>query len=349
MTQSIGKSCELLITISNLISIDNERDFCEYAWTILGPLKLLEEQEDIPFNNDFVSMIASACLLSVGNIIRVSTSPRSLANAVRKFVLCTSKYFETDFIELALQEALEACLRHESTTLSEISKVTTELAKSRNWAAWAMVVKIKDGEAAEKSFIEIENVLMNPSTVDEKLDALCAIATLTQNMQSFPNSLAGRLLSTIGGEVLAIFLAYGTLGEYSEEVSSRRVLACANSLKISMASFKQYASDSSGSDVTGFLIILFETIIKVLRFNGLPNHPAPQGQLSNPSIGRMCAQAITHVAKTSPGSFKACMGIISEHERAVMELSVRAEMSGYVVAVAPAPIKKKLNVKGFTR
>ena len=116
-----------------------------------------------------------------------------------------------------------------------------------------------------------------------------------------------------------------------------------------MASYKQFSSDFSESDVIEFLVVLFESFIAVLRFNGLPNHPPPQGITSDPSIGRMCAQGITHVAKSTPVPFKVCMSGMSEHDRAILEFAVRGELSGYVVTAASAPVKKKLSLKGFKK
>lgn len=111
---------------------------------------------------------------------------------------------------------------------------------------------------------------------------------------------------------------------------------------------QQFTCECSEDEVAKFLNVLFETFIAILRFNGLPNHPAPQGSLSDPSIGRMCAQAITHVARTTPAPFKACLSEMSEHDRAVLEFAVRADMSGYAAAAA-APAKKKLSLKGFKK
>ena len=112
-----------------------------------------------------------------------------------------------------------------------------------------------------------------------------------------------------------------------------------------MVAYQQYVSDVGEEEINGFLLIMFDTLIKTLRFNGLPNHPPPQAG-SDPTIGRMCAQAILHVARTTAVAFKACVGSMADHDRAVLEFAVRAEMSGYATA-ASAPAKKKLNLKSF--
>jgi hypothetical protein len=120
-------------------------------------------------------------------------------------------------------------------------------------------------------------------------------------------------------------------------------------MKIAMVAYQQLQSDAAEDDiVTGFLIVLFESFVAVLRFNGLPNHPPPQSQ-SDPALGKMCAQATLHAARTHPTPFKTCMASMAEHDRAVLEFAVRGEMSGYATSAAPAPVKKKISLAGFKK
>merc|ERR1712238_16084 len=294
---------------------------CPFLFTVLSPLNLLERKE-IALNGKLESTIISACLISVGRIIELPASPSTLVKAMLSLVISLSTRPEKalEIIDLASQELLEKCLYHESATTAELAMVTLELSKSRNWMAWTAVVKIKDGIAAEKSLLEIKTVLLNPCDMEEQLNALGAIRSLIHSVP-LPNPLAGRILSAV----------------------------CADSMKIALSSYQQFSSDFSEQEITEFLIVLFKVFIAVLRFNGLPNHPPPQGVLSDPSIGRMCAQAITHVARTTPFSFKASIGGISEHDRVVLEFAVRCEMSGYAVATAPVSTKKKLSLTGFKK
>lgn len=270
----------------------------------------------------------------------------SLADCCCSFLTQAEK--SSEFVVLASQELLGKCLNHESTSTIELSVTTLSLAKARKWTAWSSVVKIKDGIAAEESLLEIEKALLNPTNTKEQLGALGAICKMIQNNPP-PNPLTGRILSALGAEVFSVFQVYGTLSNQSIELQSQRVAACADCMKIALACYQQFSTDFPEADTTEFLIVLFEVFIAVLRFNGLPNHPPPQRELSDPSIGRMCAQAITHVARTTPTPFKASMGGMPEHNRAVLEFAVRGEMSGYAVATAPAPVKKKLNLKGFSK
>ena len=351
MVDLIVKSCELFKTFSRMILIDDdEENFCSFfLLTVLRPVSLLEKKEIILVDK-LSSLICSACLVSVAQIIESPKFPSVLVKAMLSLVMSLLMRSENndEMINSAAHEVLENCLNHKATDKSELATVTLELAKSRKWSAWSSVVKIEDGIASEKSLLEIESVLLNPNDVEEQLNALGAIRTLIESIE-LPNVLAGRILSVVGGEVLSVFEAYGTLGNCSNEVSSRRISACTDSMTVVMASYKQFSSDFSESDVIEFLVVLFESFIAVLRFNGLPNHPPPQGITSDPSIGRMCAQGITHVAKSTPVPFKVCMSGMSEHDRAILEFAVRGELSGYVVTAASAPVKKKLSLKGFKK
>jgi hypothetical protein len=96
------------------------------------------------------------------------------------------------------------------------------------------------------------------------------------------------------------------------------------------------------------LSILFETLLAILRFNGLPNHPSPQSD-GDEALGRMSAQSILHIARTTLVPFKASMASLSDHDRGLLEFAVRAEMTGYVVQGQAAPVKKKLNMGSFKK
>jgi hypothetical protein len=349
MTNLVAKSCDLFQTFSMSILLEEESGSSPFLVTLLSPLDLLEKKE-ISLANDRVATIVAACLKAVAGIIRMPTSPSALVKAMLSFAMSLSTQTEQapELVSSAAQELLEECLKHESASMAEVAVVTSRLAKHRNWTAWLSVVKIKDGIAAQESLLEIEKALLNPSSVEEQLEALGTIRGLIQNSPP-PNALTGRILSAVGAEVLSVFEGYGTLSDQSVVLQSKRVAACADCMKVALASFQQFSSDFSDGETTEFLIVLFEIFIAVLRFNGLPNHPPPQGTLSDPSIGRMCAQAITHIARTTPIPFKACMGGMSAQDRVVLEFAVRGEMSGYAVATAPAPVKKKLSLKGFKK
>jgi hypothetical protein len=100
--------------------------------------------------------------------------------------------------------------------------------------------------------------------------------------------------------------------------------------------------------MAAFLSVVFEVWTAVIQFNGLPNQPSPNSR-ADPTLGRLSAQAIVHVARSSPVAFKTSVAGLSDHGRALLEFSVRAEMNGYAAAPTQAPVKKKLSLKGFRK
>jgi len=96
-----------------------------------------------------------------------------------------------------------------------------------------------------------------------------------------------------------------------------------------------------------FLSLFFDVLLVLLRFNGLPNHPAPSGK-GDQAIGRMCAQTVLHIARTSSEPFKSHMASVLEQDRTLLEFAVRAEMTGYAMGTGQPAEKKKLSLKGFT-
>lgn len=142
---------------------------------------------------------------------------------------------------------------------------------------------------------------------------------------------------------------YGTLAALSRQAQTRRTTACAEAMKVVLVAFQHLVSTSAQENgIVAFLMVVFEYMLVVLRFNGLPNHPPPQTE-SDPSLGRMAAQAIVHVARTSPAAFKQTLTSMTDTDRTVLEFAVRAEMTGYANVNASASYKKKLSLKGFKR
>jgi hypothetical protein len=341
------RSCTLLRTLTVSFSL---AEGSSLLLALLGPLDLLQKGR-VNLSDDVVSSVIASSLVSVAGIVHTSSAPPSLVKAMLYFVMSSSKRQQSppDNVNLALHEVLKMCLEHDAITIQEHSAIATAMAKSRNWATWSVVVAVKDGIAAENSLIEMENALLNPSKAEEQMAALGVIRNLVQSAP-LPSLMVGRIVAALGAEIISIFQAYGTLTSSSEEVRTRRAVVCADCMKIILAANQQFLADgTSEDDMTEFLTVVFEAYISALRFNGLPNHPLPQGALSDPTIGRMCAQAITHIARTAPGPFKSCLGSMSEHERVILEFAVRAELSGYATTSTEAPTKKKLSLKGFTK
>jgi hypothetical protein len=350
MLKLVTQSCSLLtsVAVAQAISTKNiERPRLLLA--ILGPLELLQKDE-LDLSNVLVATIVSACLKATAEIVEAGHGSPNLVKAMLSLVLSISIREEKvpQDVRSTSQNLLKHCVGHESVELTDHSLIATALARNRDWATWSVVVMAKDGIAAEKSLVEVEKALLNPSYAGEQVTALAAIRTLIQSCPP-PSVVLGRVAVALGAEILSVFQAYGVLANTSTEIRSQRLTACADCMKILLAFYQQFTGDCSEEEVSQFLEVLFEAFIAIIRFNGLPTHPSPQGKLSDANIGRMCAQAITYVARTTPDSFKTCMNGMADHDRAVLEFAVRADVSGYVVAGNTAPAKKKLILTGFKK
>jgi len=200
------------------------------------------------------------------------------------------------------------------------------------------------------------------------LKSTCGLVqrTVAASSSASPNNnkdaVIGLLLNAIGADVLLVLLRYGTCYLIPREVAihqQQRTAVFADALKILLIGYQQLSSsqqqegeqDESAAGATAYLVVLFETLLAVLRYNGLPNHPPPHtaGATPDPAFGRMSSQAALNVARTSPALFKSSMAQLSDHDRALLEFAVRGEMTGYVAAGASggAASQQKLSLKKF--
>jgi hypothetical protein len=120
-------------------------------------------------------------------------------------------------------------------------------------------------------------------------------------------------------------------------------------MKILLTSFMQLVlSSADESDFATFLDVVFRIFLAVIRFNGFPNHPSPHSG-GDPALGRLCAQAILHIAKTAPAPFKTCAAALPPHDRNLLEFAVRGELTGYHQTHGTSQQKKKLNLASFKK
>jgi hypothetical protein len=336
----VATSCKLIEHLATTTAVSTSEGSTLLV-TILKPLELVQAGS-VDLEADHVGVILSTCLASVANLISQSKTPRTLVKAmvplVRKILSQEKGVPET--LKTSTRVLLKECLSHDAVSLPEHSRIACEMVNAGNWEAWTVVCMSNNGVAASKSLEIVQGCLLDSSKTDQQLGAVKAIRGLVQSLPT-PSPLVGRIVFAVGSEVLVVFQAYAA--------QSKRTDACADCMKIILVALQQLSSDSPEEEIlTAFLMVAFEAFIAVLRYNGLPNHPPPQSG-SDPALGRMCAQAITHVARTTPAPFKTCMAAMSEHDRAVLEFAVRADMSGYAAPAAQAPEKKKLSLKGFKK
>lgn len=313
---------------------------------LLQPLHQLQSG-NVKFGDGRVEEVIATCLSSVVSLIRRGPPAESLVKAMLHLSMNT--VLSLDFasppkVRDAGKTVLRECLDHNSVTLIDREKIAAQLASSGNWEGWAVAATLNSGIAIVKSLEIIQEVLHDPNKSDSHLSALAAIRLVVQNAHT---PVIGRMLHGIGADIVGTLYQYGTM-KVPEAARSNRTAVCADAMKIILVAY-QVSTEDSEEKVSSFLAVVFETLLAILRFNGLPNHASPE-PLGDAVLGRMSAQAILHVARSSPAPFKSCVASLSDHERTLLEFAVRAEMSGYAVASQQQePTKKKLSLKGFKK
>jgi hypothetical protein len=338
----VETTCAFLSALSsNPIMVEDKES--TVLFSLLRPLDQLQRNSGA-LSEEGTAMVASACLNAVGGIIAKPGTTKPLVEAMIAFILTMASNNQgPSSVKTAIRSLLQGCLEHQSIGVKEKSSIAAALAKAGDWDAWSVVARLDEGAAAGQSLKVVQSVLLDSKRPEQQLAAIAQISLLLQSAPP-PNPLVGRVVYGIGAEILSVFQAYGTQNVL-KRVQSERPKTCANCMQICLVAYQQFASDAGDEELASFLVVMFEAFIAILRYNGLPNHPPPQAG-SDPAIGRMCAQAILHVARTTAVPFKTTMARMADHDRAVLEFAVRAEMTGYATA-APAPAKKKLNLKSF--
>jgi hypothetical protein len=344
----ITECCSLLRELA-MSKSDAVRKDSALLVTLLTPLDMLQNGK-FQFGDVLAETIIATCLTVVGSLIALPMTSESIVKAMLQLVLTTifeAKKQPPQKVKDAAKVLLKGCLMHSSVDLAERQRIACALATMGNWDSWAVLSSVDDGLAIAPSLEIIGEALRDHKSAPSQLAILSVLSGVVQSV-SIPSPLVGRVFHGVGGDVLAILYQYGTL-KVPASARANRQTACANSIKLVLVAYQQISSDETGDQqVAAFLSILFETLLAILRFNGLPNHPSPQSD-GDEALGRMSAQSILHIARTTPVPFKASMASLSDHDRGLIEFAVRAEMTGYVVQGQAAPVKKILKVGGFKK
>jgi len=344
----IEASCTLILRLTNNPAFNTKEDTLLLN-TVLQPLCFLESKE-MDMSSRSSSAIVSTCLTAVAKTCSGRSVPSGLVKALINVVLKISERNDAfSDVQSANRKLLMACLSADTMTIKEESEIAQKLAASKDWEGWCGMVKATGGAGVAASISIIQEHLLTCVCVDEHLPLLKSLQLLLQS-SPIPGDMVGRIISSMIAEVMVVFHAYATL-TISADLRVHRSVVCADSMKFILTAIQQMSKDGSPEDdVADFLHILFQVMTASIRYNGLPNSPVPIPGCSDPALGRMCAQAITHIARVVSIPFKSSMVLLQENDRVVLEFAVRAEMSGYASApTTETTTKKKLSLKGFKK
>jgi len=340
----VNQACHFLVSMA-AVSADSSTYVLNAA---LKPLDAMQNQS-VSLDALYTTTILQSCLKAMHHLISKPSAGKALVKAMLQLileVLSSPAKYPPDFryVSTAL---LRDCLSHESIGATEQRLLARKMAQEENWDAWSILcTRLEDGSGVRHSLGSLRAALEDAKNPKRNSSALAAVRAVAQSADAV-SPIAGNILQGVGAQVILLLKTHGTCPPSSGKED--RMSAFADCMKISMVAFQHLTSAGQGEQeqqqLTAFLVLLFEVFVDVIMFNGLPNYPPREG---DPALGRMCAAGAVHVARTSPVCFKTSMTGLSDQGRAVMEMAVRAEMTGYA-AQPQAPTKKKLSLKGFKK
>jgi hypothetical protein len=317
--------------------------------SILAPLKYVQDgllSWDQSLIGDLVisSFRSATALIKTGRVndIFVKTLLHFVSDEISQL------RSNSESVANSASDLVRACMECQLISLRQKSALAESFAASENWEPWEVCASVENGSVVAGSLKIVKEKLKDFTNPPSQLAAVTALRNAFLD-PLVKNDLKGLLFHELGGCVASIFNEFGSHSGLDMDDTVRSGLFAA-SMKILLIAYQQLSDDGDESMST-FLALFFEAQLGALRCNGLPNHPTatPGG---NPILGRMCAQSILHIAKTTPLPFKETISRFAEHDRALLEFSVRAEMNGYATAsshVQPEEKKKKLSIQGFKK
>ncbi|GAX24402.1 hypothetical protein FisN_4Lh537 [Fistulifera solaris] len=317
--------------------------------SILIPLKYVQDGL-LSWEQSLIGDLVISSFKCATALIRTGRANDTFVKTLLHFVLneLSQLRSNSELVANAASDLVRACMDCHFISLPQRSALAESFAANENWEPWEVSASVESGSVVAASLKTVKEKLKDFANPPSQLAAVTALRNALLD-PLVKNDVKGLLFNELGGSVAGIFNEYGSHGGLDVDDTVRSDLFAA-SMKILLIAY-QTLSDDGDEAMSTFLALFFQAQLGALRCNGLPNHPTatPGG---NPILGRMCAQSILHIAKTTPHPFKETISRFAEHDRALLEFSVRAEMNGYTTAsshVQPEEKKKKLSIKGFKK
>ena len=311
-------------------------------------------------NNSMKQMILSSYIDSIRILLEHDTSSLNLQKDIFSFTLSQISKNELQNTQIMTkeQESLLLLLQHCSLSsfFNEIEALSyvQKAAKIGNWPVWEILQsQIEDRGGIICSLQFIKEALNDLNDTRRHMAALAAIQCTVTN----DNECSILIMSGVGLEVLQLLKYYGENHFQGSITCDTRKLVCSESIKVIMISYQYLFSEASKcltsytdseNKLAAFLNVVFEVLVSIITYNGLPNQFSETKTNSDPNIGRICAQSFLHVAKLSPSIFKATLATLTVEDQNKVERAVRAEMSINVIPKKVASKKKKLLLKSFS-
>lgn len=347
----VKQICQLYHDFSALLlSLKDTDDDCKgmlFSY-VLRPLDLIQQGK---LGSNRVSLVANIINASQNGavlLVKNGLVPESLVKSLVEFIAGTILQTKDEFslgLHTSAKALLLECVVQPSVPVSEKKRVALQMAQAGQWDVWAVVYKSNEGDSDDRESLGVlRQSLASAVGADAHLAAFAAVSHVVNGTSAERLAL---IVVGVGSEIMGLLHYYGTLASAmaQKEEAAKRQICFAESIKVALLFYQQLLAEDF---LAQFLFTVFQSLLAVLRFNGLPHHPSGQ-EKGDATLGRLVAQTVLHVARTSPDAFKGCMASVSDQDRALLEFAVRGEMTGYAQSQGQAPAKKKLNLKSFKK
>lgn len=316
-SKSLDAFSKFLCTTAKSIVKDDGQRKTRFLARALLPLDMLQRKEIDLATTAHAEHILAMCMKCLGTCVTHGDPTNELLKALLGLIE-VSILSQTEPAPASLKEAslqlFSICLL--KLPPADQLHVTSRLGTMGAWDSWSVAARALRGNV---DFDIVRRSLKS----ENPIPALVAV----RNSELYAN---------VMGDIFELLYRNGT----GPNASSRELLS--EAMKVTLLASNKLNTEDEATFVN-FLTVLFETLLAIIRVNGLPNHPSK----GDPELGRISAKTIVHTARTTPAPFKATLLALQDHDRTLLEFAARAEMTGYEVAQAPA--KKKLNLAGFKR
>ena len=360
-----SEACVFMECVSQLIVLGRPQKF-RIIKTLLSHIAC-EEAGLISYeiNGSMKNRIISSCLKSMKNLLFMELTEtfhennfRNLGRAMVGFSLSLMNSYvkgeTSEEVKNAAAILLKTCLEKLTLQASEVGSLAEHATKNHNFEAWEMLIlHMEEKSAMINSLENVKISLENGIYSSYHLAALNSLSQILQQSLTRGDSLVPFFMEKLGAQIVQLIRVYGNNQLQANGSGNDRTVLCATCIKIMMLSFQfmvqtidpSRAVDCERESAT-FMAIIFEALVSVVLFNGLPNQNTSNQVGSDPQIGQLCAQTFVHIARSAPSVFKTSMAFLSVECRSTLETAVRTDMNGYA---PPTRVKKKLNLRGFKK
>lgn len=303
---------------------------------VITPLAAVQRGQEME------SYVISSCLRSSKALLQYRQGQVKFQKALVQLILTLMQDSSEANSECLF--LLKACTEKSLLSHEEWGQIAEIMASYGQWSAWALICPALSPRCIRYSLSAVKSLLGDLKSGPFHTLAVVEFISGLKSVMVQDTSLIFTVLQHTGFEILQLFRAHALHMLVGEGLDENRAIVCGDGVNIYVTVLQYMASETNKYDVVSYLCVFFEVLIESISFNGMPNHPTDKVG-GDESIGRMCAQVFVHVAKSYLTLFKSTVVLLSVEKRAVIEMAVRADISGF----AGQNTRKRISLKGFVQ